>query len=156
SRQESRLDKKYRFVAAAIVASFAAASLAAQSKSSIPRTKDGHPDLQGTYDLAMLTPVERAAGSPLVLTDEDAKKGERQALARKVSGDAPLKGDRPAPPLGGDGSAGPAGNVGGYNSLSIDAGSRYTAVDGGTRASLLLAPPDAPGAHITPVAAPRH
>jgi hypothetical protein len=30
----------------------------------IPRMADGHPDLQGTYDLGTLTPLERAAGSP--------------------------------------------------------------------------------------------
>ena len=28
-----------------------------------PRTPDGHPDLQGTYDLATLTPLERPAPS---------------------------------------------------------------------------------------------
>ena len=27
----------------------------------VPRMPDGHPDLQGTYDLATLTPVERPA-----------------------------------------------------------------------------------------------
>ena len=147
---------RYRSFAAAMVAGVVAvASLGAQSKSSIPRMKDGHPDLQGTYDLATLTPVERTAGSPLVLTDEDAKKGERQAAARKVSGDARLKGDRPAPPLGGDGSAGPAGNVGGYNSFWIDAGSQYTIVDGRKRASLLIDPPDGRVPQSTPEARQR-
>ena len=34
----------------------------------VPRTPDGHPDLQGTYDLATLTPLQRAAGQPLVMT----------------------------------------------------------------------------------------
>jgi hypothetical protein len=38
------------------------------------RAADGHPDLTGTYDLATMAPVERAAGSPLVLTDEQAAK----------------------------------------------------------------------------------
>ena len=42
----------------------------------VPRMPDGHPDLQGTYDLGTITPLERRAGSPLVLTDEEAKKGE--------------------------------------------------------------------------------
>src|SRR5438552_5062082 len=140
---------------AAALASVALVPLAAQTRSAIPRLADGHPDLQGTYDLAMLTPVERAAGSPLVLVDEDAKKLERQAAARKVSGDAPLKGDRPAPPVGGDGSAGPAGNVGGYNSFWIDAGSLYTVVDGRKRASLLIDPPDGRVPPMTPQARQR-
>ena len=124
----------------AVVASLV--PLAGQTKSPIPRMKDGHPDLQGTYDLATLTPIERPAGSPLVLTDEEAKKLEQQAAARKAYGDTPLKGDRSAPPVGGDGSAGPAGNVGGYNSFWIDAGSLYTTIDGRKRASILIDPPD--------------
>ena len=43
----------------------------------VPRLADGHPDLQGTYDLGTLTPLERRGGAPLVLTDEDAKKLEQ-------------------------------------------------------------------------------
>jgi hypothetical protein len=140
---------------AAALASLALVPLAGQTRSAIPRLADGHPDLQGTYDLAMLTPVERAAGSPLVLADEDAKKLERQAAARKVAGDVPLKADRPAPPVGGDGSAGPAGNVGGYNSFWIDAGSLYTVVDGRKRASLLIDPPDGRVPQMTPQARQR-
>ena len=38
------------------------------AKYSPPRLPDGHPDLQGTYDLATITPVERTAGTPFVLT----------------------------------------------------------------------------------------
>jgi hypothetical protein len=140
---------------AALVAVVSIAPLAGQTKSAIPRLADGRPDLQGTYDLATLTPVERTAGSPLVLTDEDAKKLERQAAARKVSGDAPLKVDRPAPPVGGDGSAGPAGNVGGYNSFWIDAGSQYTVVDGRKRASILIDPPEGRVPPMTPQARQR-
>ena len=141
--------------AAALAAVASIATLAGQTKSAIPRLADGHPDLQGTYDLATLTPVERTAGSPLVLTDEDAKKLEQQAAARKVSGDAQLKGDRPAPPVGGDGSAGPAGNVGGYNSFWIDAGSQYTVVDSRKRASILIDPPDGRVPQMTPQARQR-
>src|SRR5204863_7198080 len=106
------------------------------------RLADGHPDLQGTYDLATLTPVERAAGSPLVLTDEDAVKLEKQTAARKAAQDRALEADRKAPPVGGDGSVGAAGNVGGYNSFWIDSGSQYTIVDGKKRASLVIDPPE--------------
>ena len=98
----------------------------AAAKRAIPRTADGHPDLQGMYDLATLTPVERPAGTPLVLTDEEAAKLEQQVAARKRrSRPRRSTGDRDAPPIGGDGSAGAAGNVGGYNSFWIDSGSRY-------------------------------
>ena len=29
----------------------------------VPRLRDGHPDLQGTYDLGTITPLERRAGA---------------------------------------------------------------------------------------------
>src|SRR3954462_12667889 len=112
------------------------------AKRAIPRMPDGHPDLQGMYDLATLTPVERPAGTPLVLSDEQAAKLEKDVAARKSSQDAPIKADRSAPPLGGDGSAGAAGNVGGYNSFWIDSGSRYSVIEGQRRASILIDPPD--------------
>jgi hypothetical protein len=57
----------------------AAVSLSAQSgksgKSTVPRTADGRPDLQGTWDFAQLTPFERPsdfAGKETV-TDEEAE-----------------------------------------------------------------------------------
>src|SRR5277367_6167142 len=90
-----------------------------------PRTPDGHPDLQGTYDIATLTPLERPAGTSLVMTKEDAARLEAQDANRKERAALPSNGDRPAPPKGGDGSVGAAGNVGGYNNFWIDAGSEY-------------------------------
>src|SRR5689334_15638298 len=83
----------------------------------VPRLPDGHPDLQGTYDVGTLTPVERQAGTPLVLSEDQAKKLEDAEARRNAAADAPIQGDRPAPPLGGDGSIGAAGNVGGYNNF---------------------------------------
>src|SRR3954452_14636447 len=59
--------------AAAVTASGQTKTAPARAASkNLPRTPDGHPDLQGTYDLATLTPLERTAGSPLVLTDDQA------------------------------------------------------------------------------------
>jgi hypothetical protein len=142
-------------IAAALTAVASIAPLAGQTKRAIPRLADGHPDLQGTYDLATLTPVERQAGSPLVLTDDEAKKLERDVAARKNYQAAPIKADRSAPPLGGDGSAGAAGNVGGYNSFWIDSGSLYTMVDGRKRASILIDPPDGRVPQVTPQARQR-
>jgi len=113
------------------------------SKPSGPkRMADGHPDLQGVYDLATMTPMERRAGSPLVLTKDEAAKLEADAAKRRAQGDQAIAGDRTAPPKGGDGSVGAAGNVGGYNSGWLDPGSSYTVVDGQKRASLLIDPPD--------------
>src|SRR3989442_12477847 len=114
----------------------------AQTASKIPRMPDGKPDLQGMYDLATLTPVERPNALPAVMTDEQAAKLEKQAIAAQQAGSLPIAGDRPAPPKGGDGSIGPAGNVGGYNSFWIDRGSHYTVVDGQKRSSIVIDPPE--------------
>jgi hypothetical protein len=103
---------------------------------------DGHPDLQGTYDLGTLTPLERAPGTPLVLTTEQAKTLEQQVAERSDTLAAPIDANRSAPPTGGDGSPGPYGNVGGYNNFWLDPGSRFTSIDGQKRASLLVDPPD--------------
>jgi hypothetical protein len=114
--------------------------VSAQPSSKVPRLPDGHPDLQGMYDLAMLTPLERPNGLPLVLTDEQAAKLEKDAAAAQQAGSLPIDGNRAAPPKGGDGSVGPAGNVGGYNSFWIDRGTQYSTVDGQKRSSILIDP----------------
>ena len=131
-------------VAAAVVSGQARgpAKSAASPAGGVPRTADGHPDLQGTYDLGTLTPLERRSGTPLVLTDEEAKKLEGQVAAQSEKLNAPIDANRAAPPSGGDGTPGPYGNVGGYNNFWLDPGSRYTTVDGRKRASLIVDPPD--------------
>src|ERR1041385_4480160 len=91
----------------------------APKSSTIKRMPDGHPDLQGIYDVATLTPVDRR-GPNLVLTKEEAAKLEADAAQLSKQGDQAIQGDRNAPPKGGDGSVGAAGNVGGYNRGWLD------------------------------------
>ncbi len=117
------------------------ARTAAAKASTIKRMPDGHPDLQGVYDLATLTPVDRR-GTNLVLTKEEAAKLEADAAKTREKGDQAIQADRTAPPKGGDGSAGAAGNVGGYNSGWLDGGSTYNVVDGQKRASIIIDPPN--------------
>jgi hypothetical protein len=107
-----------------------------------PRLADGHPDLQGIYDLATITPLERRPGVSLVLSREQAGKMEAGRAQQNASGDRSLRGDREAPPKGGDGSQGAAGNVGGYNSGWLDPGSTFTVVKGEIRSSIVVDPPD--------------
>ena len=116
------------------------------------RLADGHPDLQGMYDVATLTPVERTfgiagfdlveTGTELVLTPEQAAKLESQVSANLRKDFTPADPTRGAPPVGGDGSQRSAGNVGGYNNFWVDPGSSYTVVNGQKRASLVVDPPD--------------
>jgi hypothetical protein len=120
-----------------------------------PRMPDGHPDLQGTDDIATLTPLERQAGTPLVMTKEEAARIEKQTTDRIERAALPSKGDRLAPPVGGDGSVGAAGNVGGYNNFWIDSGTQYFQIDGQKRMSIIVDPPDGRVPAMTPQARQR-
>ncbi len=149
-----------RLAAAALlpwtIAPAAAQTPNASAKSStVPRMSDGHPDLQGIYDLATITPLERAAGTKLVISKEEAVKLETARALQRERADQAINGDRPAPPKGGDGSRGAAGNVGGYNSGWLDPGSTYTVVDGQTRTSIIIDPPDGRVPPLAPAAAQR-
>ena len=128
--------------------------LAAQAPKS-PRTADGHPDFQGTYDIASMTPLERAPGTPLVMTKEEAAALERQRAERVQRLALPSNGDRKAPPVGGDGSTGAAGNVGGYNNFWVDNGTEYYTIDGQKRMSVIVDPPDGRVPALTPQARQR-
>ena len=75
------------------------------AKSDLPRTPDGHPDLQGTYDLATMTPFERLPGDPAFLTKEKAVALQSAEAQRRAKDDEPSPADRPPPPVGGDTSA---------------------------------------------------
>jgi hypothetical protein len=125
------------------------------AKSDLPRTPDGHPDLQGTYDLATMTPLERWPGDPPFLTKERAEALERAEAARRTrsaGGDEPLAADRAPPPVGGDTSEPRSffevvekrggGAVGFYNRFWLNQGSAFTEVGGQVRTSIVVDPPD--------------
>src|SRR6185436_5818176 len=142
-----------RLFFACAVAFAAATSLSAQSKS-LSRTADGHPDLQGVYNVATMTPVERPGEycNRLVLTKEEVAAIEGQERERQAKGAEPSQGDRQAPQVGGDRSptnsyleglfrAG-GGIVGGYNLFWIAPGSQLARVDGQAHSSLIVDPAD--------------
>jgi hypothetical protein len=130
-----------RFLASIIVpAALLVTPLAAQTSNSksvaIPRVSDGHPDLQGVWTNATITPMERPAAyaSKLSLTDAEAKQFEKDA-AKEL---ADVDGKSESPLLAAAGSNG----TGGYNILFIDRGSELARVDGQKRTSLIIDPPD--------------
>ena len=131
-----------RIILSVGIIALAVALPSAQSSKTLPRTADGHPDLQGTYDIASMTPLERAPGTPLVMTKEEAAELERQRSERVQRLALPSNGDRNAPPVGGDGSTGAAGNVGGYNNFWVDNGTEYYTIDGQKRMSVIVDPPN--------------
>ncbi len=110
----------------------------------VPRTPDGHPDLQGVYDLATMTAVERAPAynGRASITLDEARRLEAAAAARTERSLRPDTGVRTAPPVGGDGSTGAAGGVGGYNAFWIDRGDAFTIIDGHARTSIVVDPPN--------------
>jgi hypothetical protein len=121
----------------------------------LARTPDGHPDLQGMYDLATMTPLERWPGDPPSLTKERAEalqRAEAQRRAKSAGGDETLSPDRPPPPVGGDTSEPKSffevvekrggGAVGFYNRFWLNQGLAYTEVDRQIRTSIVVDPPD--------------
>jgi hypothetical protein len=123
----------------------------------LPRTPDGHPDLQGNWTNATITPLERMRpNTPLVLTEEAARLDETNTQAALDAREAPSDPDRVAPPVGGEVRKSPnaeptylellwragGGAVGGYNSFWIDPGDKVLRVDGQPRSSIIIDPPN--------------
>jgi len=67
-----------------VTVTFLLLTLRTAGQASLPRTVDGHPDLQGTYDIASMTPLERAPGTPLVMTKEEAARSFADRLRERV------------------------------------------------------------------------
>jgi hypothetical protein len=104
----------------------------APAKTAPAKTADGHPDLQGVWGFATVTPLQRPKefAEKAVLTPEEAAKIEEQAVRDQFV-------DRPPPP----------GNPGAYNRFWIDAGTQAVAT---RRTSLIIDPPDGRLPPLTP------
>jgi len=133
----------YRFLITIAMTFLFAASLQAQTKS-IPKTPDGHPDLQGIWTNATITPLERPTpfASKPTLTDAEAVAFEKQQA--KDLQDVDGKSEHPL--LAAAGSNG----TGGYNVLFIDRGTQLARVDGVKRTSLIIDPPNGRIPPLTP------
>ena len=116
----------------------AAASVFAQNKttSKIPRTADGHPDLQGVWSNATRTPLERPPefAGKATLTDAEAKQWEQKEHQAWQD----LDGTSEGPLHKQKGSEG----TGAYNVLFYDMGNGLARVDGVKRTSMVIDPPD--------------
>ncbi len=110
----------------------------------VPRTPDGHPDLQGVWTNATLTQLERPAAfaDKATLSAAEAadyeKKDIQSAKAEDGASDGPI--------IAAAGSSG----TGGYNFLFLDRGSELESVDGQKRTSLIVDPADGKVPPITP------
>ena len=133
-----------RFLASTLAMAFLlVASLEAQ-KGVIPKTPDGHPDLQGVWTNATITPLERpkAFAEKPTLSDADAVEYEKKQAKELNDQD----GQSDGPLIAAAGSSG----TGGYNVLFIDRGSELARVDGVKRTSLIIDPPDGRVPPMTP------
>ncbi len=141
---------RYRLASVMALAVVLVGSLFAQTPGAVPRTSDGHPDLQGIWTNATITPLERPpalAGKP-TLTDAEAA-----FLEKKAGKDlADVDGRSEGPLLAAAGSNG----TGGYNVLFLDRGSEFARVDGVKRTSLIIDPADGKVPPLTPAARQRN
>ena len=104
--------------------------------SAIPRTADGHPDLQGIWTNVTLTPLERSA---LYKDKPTATEAEARVFEKAQADDLKAEdGQSHGALIDASGS----GGTGGYNALFIDRGSQLATVDGVKRTSLIIDPPD--------------
>jgi hypothetical protein len=133
-------------ISIAMTLSGAATAVAADAKAAAwkaPRTLDGQPDLQGNWNNATITPVERPAqyGDRRALT-----MAEAQALENQEAGDIE-KSNLPTDPKLGikdlpvNCGKGFTGTNCGYNGFWIDAGTHVIDINGEKRSSIVIDPP---------------
>jgi hypothetical protein len=144
------------FLLAALVcvawASFPVAAAAQSSDWQAPKTAFGHPDLQGNWTNATLTPLVRRSGQPAVLSaDEVARIESGAAEAVNDAINEPSDPDRPLPPGGNNPVCIDSGTTC-YNEVYRDPGDRVVVIHGEARSSILSHPADGRVPRLTPEA----
>jgi hypothetical protein len=145
----------------------ATAARPAPGKYSPPRLADGHPDLQGVFDVATITPIERPQNvTSLTISDEEAVKAEKYLAERRAKENAASDPNRAAPKVGGDSTIGQSqlefleraggGAVGGYNTFWLASGNRVVEIDGQKRSSIVVDPANGRVPAMKPEAAARN
>jgi len=108
----------------------------------VPRTANGHPDLQGSWTNVTVTPFLREEGKGPLFTWDEVAQLEGRAAARVERGARASDPGR-APPTAGR-------STGGYNNVYIDRGKIVAMVNGESRSSLVTNPPDGRMPPMTP------
>ena len=84
----------------------------------MPRTSDGHPDLQGNWNNKTLTPLQRPRDQGPVLTPDEIERIEGRRLAQVIDGSQASDPNRGAAPV--------TGQIGrSYNEIYCDRGDRW-------------------------------
>ena len=135
----------------ATAASGVVSTAAAQNRASnagqweVPRTPDGHPDLQGKWTNQSMTPIQRREGQGPVYTPAEVAEIEQGYVDRTVSGAQPSDPDRPPPEPKNTISA-----VDSYNDVYFERGNRVAVVNGEPRTSLITFPSNGRRPELTP------
>ncbi len=128
-----------------VVSTAAAQNRASDTESwEVPRTPDGHPDLQGNWTNVTLTPFEREEGKGAVFTADEVARLEQELQERIIRGSEPSDPDRLAPTAG--------ASVGTYNQVFFERGDWVAIVDGEPRSSLVTHPANGRRPSLTPEA----
>jgi hypothetical protein len=109
-----------------------------------PRTADGHPDLQGNWTNATITPFERPEkyGERLVLSEQEADELEHAEAKFNATADAPTDPKTKVEDLPASCGRGFSGANCGYNNFWVDPGTKLININGQRRSSMLVDPPN--------------
>jgi hypothetical protein len=143
--------KVSQIVMMALLASAASTGLLDAQSWQPPRTAWGHPDLQGNWTNATLTPLARPSGREAVLSPAEVaeiESGQAQLVEDRA---APSDPNRPLPP-GGDNPVCIDSGTTCYNEVYRDPGDKVAVVNGEPRSSLVTFPPDGRVPAFTPQA----
>ncbi len=126
-----------------------AKSQAPKSGWKVPRTADGHPDLQGMWTNATITPLERPEeyGDNRALTAEQAARLENAEAAYNEERARPTDLSKPDEFATCRSGTGPTC---GYNNFWIDRGQQVTMIGGEKRSSLIVEPANGKVPPLTP------
>lgn len=118
----------------------------------VPRTADGHPDLQGNWTNATITPLERPAryGNTAALSEAEAAALEGEEAANAEAGDQPTDPTHTIKDLPVNCGKGFSGVDCGYNSFWVDSGTKVITINGEKRNSLVTDPPNGRVPALTP------
>jgi hypothetical protein len=107
-----------------------------------PHNEYGYPDLQGNWNNATITPLERPAefGSRRALTNEETAKLEQAATDRVEENNKPTDPKKGIQDLPVNCAPGFSGTNCGYNNFWVDSGNRVVRVDGEKRSSIIVSP----------------
>ena len=113
-----------------------------------PRNEWGHPDIQGNWSNATLTPFARRPGLPPVYTQAQVDEVEGGQRSQIQTGSDPSDPERGPPPV--------TGAIGrSYNQIYYDRGDRVARVNGEPRTSLITFPSSGRVPELTPEGARR-